>query len=666
MAQKKINYLSRDFESIKEDLIKFSNQYYPELADDFNDSSIASWFIDLVSAVGDDLSYSIDRQFQETNIDSANLRSTVMNLAKSNGLKVPGIKASICEVELSCVLPTDSTDISQPNWSYAPIVQRTSIVSAGNYDFELSENVNFKEQFNSDGYSNRTIVPYRNGNGQIIGYTVSKTTLVNNGTTKVYKKVLNSSDIKPFMEVVLPETNVMNVESIIFKETSEYAASPKIYEYYIDEEEYQTDEDAVVTHRYFECESLADQYLFLNETSNNESGDFVKMYSPYAYDDYSGKTSVTRYYRGKWTPIRNKFITEYTSNGYMKVIFGASNGHELVYDDTNMTSYGEYIASNLVNNDSLGVLPKEGWTMYVLYRIGGGVFTNLAPGSINKITRANIDWNEYLTEDGAARKRGNVITSLTVTNLSSAVGGKDAPSVDEIKNLIKYNMSAQNRAVTVKDYQAKLMQMPPRYGAPFRCSVAEVNNKIQVNAIGMDENGKLMSALPQVLANNIVEYMSHYKQINDYIEVKSGKVYNIGIGVDLFLDKNYNINDVMTNVINTIGDYFDVNGRQMGEDIFVGDLEKEVSLLDGVISLIDLRVYKIHGGEYSADVCPLPTYVEGSTCEPSIDRSFNVSGGATSEEIDLDAVDRVLYTDYDSMYEIRDKSVDIVVRCKTR
>ena len=54
--EKHINYLSRDFESIKEELIKFSNQYYPELSDDFNDSSVGAWFIDLVSAVGDDLS----------------------------------------------------------------------------------------------------------------------------------------------------------------------------------------------------------------------------------------------------------------------------------------------------------------------------------------------------------------------------------------------------------------------------------------------------------------------------------------------------------------------------------------------------------------------------------------------------------------------------------
>ena len=169
MSQKKINYLSRTFEDIKGELIKFSNMYYPEVADDFNDSSIGAWFIDLVAAVGDDLSYHTDRMYQETNIDSANLKSSVLNQARANGLKIPGKKSSICEIEVSCVLPTDATNIHLPNWDYAPILQSTSIVSAGNYNFQLTEDINFAEQFNKNGFSNRKMTPARDGNGNITG-----------------------------------------------------------------------------------------------------------------------------------------------------------------------------------------------------------------------------------------------------------------------------------------------------------------------------------------------------------------------------------------------------------------------------------------------------------------------------------------------------------------
>lgn len=671
--EKKINYLSRDFADIKDELIKFSNTYYPELADDFNDSSVGAWFIDLVAAVGDDLSYHTDRMYQETNIDSANLKSSVLNQARANGLKIPGKKSSICEVEISCVLPTSSEGIHLPDWNYAPILQSTSIVSAGDYNYQLTEDVNFAEQFNKDGFSNRKMTPARDGNGSITGYNVSKSTIVINGITKIYKKVIYSTDLKPFMEVVLPEANVMNVESIIFKETTDFNTNPSTYEYYIDEEQYRIGSESVMTYRFFECDSLADQWRFGTE-ANIDQYVINDIYNPHLYDDYyeivkdeetdEVKTARTsRYYRGKWKPLTQKFITEFTDNGYLKIIFGAGN----TYGDvpSGYTTYGEYIAARQINNDMLGVIPKEGWTMYVLYRVGGGISTNLGPGAINKITLANIDWGGNTgNTDGSVR--GKVITSFEVTNLSTAVAGKDEPSTEEIKALMKYNMGAQNRAVTVKDYRVKLMQMPPKYGAPFRNTVIEANNKIEMDFLGINALGQLDSALPQTLVENVIEYMSNYKQINDYIEIKSGRIYNIGLGIDVFIDKNYNPANVITNIINSVKEYFNVNNHEMGDDIFLGDLEKEITLLDGVVSLIDLRVYKIWNGRYSPDKCPLPPLVPEGVCEPSLAQPFNTPDGSLSEQIDLMAVDKVLYGDYNSMYEIKNPTFDIQVKCKLR
>ena len=647
MAEKKINYLARSFDDIKDELIKFSNKYYPELADDFNDSSVGAWFIDLVSSVGDDLSYHTDRIFQETNINSANLRSTLLNIARTNGVKIPGAKSSMCEIELSCELPVKG---EEPDYDYAPIVQKTSIVSAGDYNYELTEDVNFAEQFNSDGFSNRIFAPVRDNNGNIVKYRVAKRTLVVNGNTRVYKKVIYASDLKPFMEIVLPEENVLNIESIIFKESSNITNSPAIQEYYIDAEEFRISSEAVMTYRYFETDSLADQYRFGMETQFDHDN-IVNIYHPHAYVDYSeNNTGIkTRYYRGKWKSLTQKFITEYTDNGYLKVIFGAGNGYES--NPSGYTTYGDFMASNIINNNMLGVLPKEGWTMYILYRIGGGVATNIGPGAINTITYANVDWGGNTgATDGSMR--GDVISSLRVANVSTAVAGKDAPSAEEIKYLIKYNSTAQNRAVTVQDYKVKLMQMPPKYGAPFRNAVIETNNKVEMNFLGLNSNGQLDSALPQTLVENVIEYMTNFKQINDYIEIRSGRIYNIKVMVDLFIDKNYNSADVIKNVITSIVDYFDVNKRDMGEDIFVGDLEKEITLTDGVVSLIKLRIMKGAGG----DECPLPEKSQDDGCDADVQ----------AREIDLDAIENVLYADYNSMYQILQPKTDISVRVKLK
>ena len=670
--QKKINYLARTFEDYRSELINFSNKYYPEMTDDFSDTSVGSWFVDLVSSVADNLSYHIDRMYQETNVNSAKLKSSVLNLARTNGLKVPGAKASMCEVRISCTIDIDPENISQPDWRYAPILKRSSVVTAGNYSFQLDEDVDFGQQFNSDGFSNRTYAPNRNSNGSITSYTVTKSVIVVDGTTRIYKKVIMDRDLSPFMEIVLPDTNVMNVESVICKETGSYNETPAMQEYYFDEEEYKLSTEDVSTFRFFEVESLADQYRFGTAT-NIDNTVIMDKYNPEIYDDYTETPAITpdernvnyesqrttRIYRGQWKPVTQKFITEYTDNGYMKLIFGAGVSYDEV--PSGSTKYAEYRASKIINNDMLGVLPREGWTMYILYRVGGGIETNLAPNSINGFSLINVEFKNDVGLD--SRKKGVVVNSFTVRNSSASVAGKNAPSTEEIKYLTKYNTSSQDRCVTVKDYQVKLMQMPPKYGAPFRSGVIEENNKIVMSFLGVKSNGRLTKYLPDRLVENVIEWMSHYKTINDYIEIKSGKIYNIGFLIDLFVDKNYNVSTVLTNVIEKIKDYMDINNHNMGDDIFVGDLEKEITLVDGVISLISLRVYNIYDGQYSSDKCPFPELVVTDNCNNNVSLEYRTPEGCKAFPIDLEAIDKVLYSDYDSMFEVLNDS-DIELKVK--
>lgn len=665
---KKINYLARNYSDYRSELIDFSKKYYPELSDDFNDSSVGAWFVDLVSSVADNLSYHIDRMYQETNPNSATLKSSILNNARSNGLKIPGAKASMCEIRLSCVLPVNDTqenNLSAPNWNYAPIVRKNTIVSAGNYQFHLTEDVDFAEQFNSESFSNRSYEPNRNSNGSITSYTVSKTTIAVNGVSRIFKKVLQSTDIKPFMEIVLPDTNVMNIESIIFKESSDFSNDPDIQEFYYDEEQYKVDKNAAMTYRYFETNSLADQWRFGTE-SNFDNNIIKDTLNPELYEDYAingDDNKMVRYYKGKWKPVTQKYITEYTDNGYIKIIFGSGVNYDEIPEGS--SKYGEYRASKIINNDMLGVLPRQGWTMYVLYEIGGGSETNLAVGAINSISLMNAQFHS----DGLSDKvKGSVLTSMSVTNISPSVAGKDAPSTEEIKYLTKYNNASQERCVTVKDYKTRLMMMPPKYGAPFRSSAIEENNKIVISLLGLDSNGKLDKSLPEALVNNIMEYMSHYRSINDYIEIKSGKIYNLGFSVDVFIDKSYNSANVLENIINKIKDYMSVEKHDMGEDIFIGDLEKEITLIDGVLSLISLRVYNIYSdnnGNYSTDKAPYPLLDDSNDCTSNSSPTFMI-GESVYKPIDLDSIDRVLYSDYNSQFEILNPTQDIQIRCKLK
>lgn len=662
---KKISYLARSFDDIKSELLNFSKKYYPELSDNFNDASVGAWMLDMVSAVGDDLAYHTDRMYQETNINSANSRSSILNNARMNGIKIPGAKSSLCEVELSCTVGVEN---NSPKVDELPVLKMGGTVGNSSYTFELTEDVNFAEQFNKDGFSNRKIVPTRDNNGIITGYTVTKNTIVVGGQSKIYKKVILEDDLKPFMEIVLPEQNIMSVESIIFKETSNFVNDPQMYEFFVDDEEFKVKNEDITTYRYFEVDSLSDQYRFGTEMSDNSN---IEKYPPlqescitYGEEANSAMTvNIRNYYQGKWKPIVQKFITEYTDNNYLKIIFGCAT--DIVETPINASKYAENIMSKMVNNKMLGILPKAGWTMYVLYRVGGGVETNLAQGAINKLLNVDIVFNE----GGNLQPSGktSVIKSLSVYNPTTSIAGKDAPSTEELKYLVKYSIPTQDRCVTLKDYKAKILQIPPKYGCPFRCNAMEENNKIIIPMLGLNYNGKLDSTLPEILVNNVKEWLSNYKNLTDYIEMRSGKIYNLGFDVDVFVDKNYTTPDVIASIIDKVYDYMDVNKRDMGDDVFIGDLEREINNLDGVIGLIGMRIYTIYGGIYN-DKCPLPIKTNESDCCKTDVVEFGVSGvsGVTAEQLDIDAIDGVLVSDYDSMFEIKNKESDIRVRVKLR
>jgi len=101
MANKKISYTERDFEGIRRDLMNFTQEYYPELIQNFNDASVFSVLMDLNAAVADNLHFHIDRSIQETVLQYAQQRSSVFNIARTYGLKVPGYRPSVAIVDIS-------------------------------------------------------------------------------------------------------------------------------------------------------------------------------------------------------------------------------------------------------------------------------------------------------------------------------------------------------------------------------------------------------------------------------------------------------------------------------------------------------------------------------------------------------------------------------------
>ena len=89
MADKKpaIDYTSRDFISIKNDLVNYAKRYYPNEFRDFSANSFGSLMLDTVSYVGDMLSFYLDYQVNESFITTAIERKNILKLSQQLGHK---------------------------------------------------------------------------------------------------------------------------------------------------------------------------------------------------------------------------------------------------------------------------------------------------------------------------------------------------------------------------------------------------------------------------------------------------------------------------------------------------------------------------------------------------------------------------------------------------
>ena len=371
MSEKKISYLKRNYQEYREAIIDIARQYYPDVFENMNDSSVGAWLVDVFADIADNLSYHIDRTYQETAIGSAQQTGSLMSLARTQGLRIPGPKSAIVEVELSCTIPMGTDNLSQGDTDYLPVIKRGTLFSTGLVMFELIEDVDFSEQFNIDGLSNRQIIPARDSNGNITGYVYKKLAIARAGQSKVYKKVISADNIKPFMNVILQDSNILGVEGIIFKQGTNLNCDPAVQEFYVDEEN--TGDE---TQHYFEVENLIDQYRFGVKMNDNK---------PVIEDIKVGDTTVRQVVKGEWKFVKNKYVTEFTDNWSLKVTFGAGINDGIsgpIPEDA--SEFTKHMMSRMLANNYMGVLPSPGTTMFILYRVGGGAMKKYRKRQFNK------------------------------------------------------------------------------------------------------------------------------------------------------------------------------------------------------------------------------------------------------------------------------------------
>jgi hypothetical protein len=602
---KNISYTNRDFAGIRQDLVQLTKDYYPELINNTNDASIYSVLLDLNAAVADNLHFHIDRVWQETMLDFAQQRQSLFHIAKTYGFKVPGPRPSVALCDFSINVPVKG---DKDDERYEGILKSGAQISGGGQIFETITDIDFSIPYNEKGEPNRLKIPNFDGNNKLISYTIVKREPVVNGITKVYRRVITAQEQRPFLKLYLPEKNVLGVTGVIHKDGTTFAGNP-------------TDAEFINSNnKWYEVQSLVQEKVFIpNRTAISDRANFKA---------------------GEYRRVSSKFITEYTPESYFSLTFGSGNIDPLENLDNYITNNLKVNLGTYLNNQSLGAIPKVNTTLFIKYRIGGGKESNLG---VNVIT--NIDNVDFEITGPNPSTNDQVAQSLIVTNITPAVGGSDQPGIEELRGLISYNFAAQNRAVTLNDYKSLIETMPSTYGAPAKVNVMEEDNKVRIKLLSYDDSGNLTDIVSTTLKNNILNYLTEFRMINDYLDIVSGEVIDLGLEVDVMIDKNQNQTEVLRDIITRITAYFSIDKRKMGDPLFVGELMSDITNVSGVVNVVEIKVFNKTGGEYSSS-------------EVSV--AYKVP--ATKE---IGQTDMTIHMKSNQIFQIRFPNKDIKIRVKT-
>jgi hypothetical protein len=567
MAEKKISYTVRDFQGVRTELINFTRTYYPDLVQNFNDAGIFSVMLDLNAAVTDNLNYQIDRSIQETVLQFAQQKNSIYNIARTYGLKIPGQRPSVALIDFSITVPAfgDREDLS-----YCGVLRRGSQVNGGGQPFETVYDIDFASPINAEGSPNRVKIPNFDSSGKLLNYTIVKREVVVNGITKVYKRVITPNDVRPYLELFLPEKNVLGITSVLLKSGTQYSTIPNPQDFL-----------TLGPERWFEVDALVQDRVFIEDPTKVSDQPGIKV--------------------GRYITTSNKFISEYTPEGYCKMTFGGGN----ISAEEQLREFARdgkgFDLSRYTNNYAMGAALTPNTTLFVQYRIGGGLSSNIGINTINQIGTVS-----FAVNGPSETVNKSVINSLQCNNVTAAIGGANQPTLEDVRNMVSFNFAAQNRAVTVNDYNSILRTMPAQFGAPAKVAITEENNKIRIKMLSYDANGSLTNVVSNTLKQNVANYLSNYRMINDYISIEAAETIDLAVTVDVVLDNSQNQGAIVAKTIQIVGDFFNPLVRELGQNVNISELRRLIQAENGIVSISDISFFNQVGGQYSSSQTSMP------------------------------------------------------------
>lgn len=562
------SYLSKDFNSIKFDLLEHVSIYYPNKIKDFSEPSVGGMLMDLAALVGDSMSFYMDHQFREMDpFQSVEPDNIEMHL-RNAGVKVFAASPATTEITVTLKVPSEQVESKwRPKLNCLPVILKgTEFASDSGVVFNLLEDLDFSRVDNNQNIlAEYTVDTYDNlGNPTI--FNVSLKTLAVSGFETVDSFQIEDSHV-PFRQLTLSKDNVSEIISV-------------------------TDS---FNNPYYEVESLSQDTVFVEVENSNFGKDLIAK-------------------NLEILPAPRRFVS-YTSPKTRKttIRFGSGNisslDDDVIPDPSELTLplYGKNTFSRfsidpnlLLQSQTLGLSPKN-TTITIRYRHGGGTLHNVDANTITNIPNLIIDFRKNPTPNEALYVRKNV----AVDNETNAKGGKSAPTYDELRSLIPSARNAQNRIVTRQDLLSRIYTMPSRFGKVYRASVS--NNpsnplSILVYLISLNSEDKL-DLTPDAFKLNLSSYLNEFRLISDAYDILDARVINYSISYEVYLDKKLNKQQAIFNINSNLAVALDKKFFHIDQPFVLDDITNIIINSTGVLSISNLKISSkfgfISGRQYS-------------------------------------------------------------------
>ena len=608
-----LKYLNKDFSSFRQNLVNYAKNYFPDIYNDFNESSPGMMFIEMASYVGDVLSYYIDNQMKESLIIHAEERCNVIDLARALGYKTKPTVPSIVTISVYQVVPV-AQETSEPDYRYClQISAGMEVKTESNIVFMTQEPVDFRVDTKKSPRET-TVYKVDDTYGNPEYYLLKKDVQAVAGEVKSEDFVFGEP--QKYTRIKLAPTDVISILDV-------------------------KDEAG---NKWYEVPYLAQDNIF-EDVVNNWAAD--PEMSQYNYDAP---------YILKLRRTARRFTTHIDHNNKTQLWFGAgistqpdevivpnpeNIGTSLPYGNTtsnyiNGTNYVD-IAFDPVNTmftRAYGQAPNDE-TLTVRYLAGGGLISNVGSRKITSIGESTI----YLDEDGLNSGQVDICKkSVAVINLEPAVGGRSEETIEEIRYNALSHYASQNRAVTREDYIARTYAMPQKYGSIAKAyldkdeqywmqsvGTNEIKNPLAINlyCLTYDDNKNCM-APTEMSRQNLQTYLSNYRMLTDAINIKTAHIINIGCDVEVLPRPGYQNKEVILRVINKLKCIFDIDNWSINEPIIVPKIAVELDKVEGVQTIKNIRIYNTWDENlgYSGNIYDIKTATRAGVVYPSMDPSI--------------------------------------------